>query len=125
MSKYYGGNETRGIFENITIDNVYASFSKGTVDVPGNFTQFIEIGSDLDISNLTINKLVRNESVYFNTTINVAGNTSIDNLLISDCVQTCPEGQDMKFFNCDGTIKSGKIQNISVNGTAYPDKTFD
>ena len=125
ISKYYVVEGTRGIFDNITIDNVYASFSKGTVDVPGNYGPLIEIGNEVDISNLTINKLVRNEKVYFNSTIGIGESASINHMLISDCAQTSPDGQEMEFFKCDGNIINGRIQSISINGEIYPDKSFN
>ncbi len=124
LSKYYAGHETRGTLENITIDNIYASFSKGTVDVAGNYGPLIVIGSELDISNLSVRNLVRNETICFQPTIGIEKDTDIKNLVIADCAQTAPEGENMVFLDCKGNIEFGRIQNLSVNGKAMPDKTF-
>lgn len=123
LSKYYEKNETRGMLENITIDNVYASFSKGTKDVAGNYGPLIAIGSELDISNLFIKNLVRNEKVCFHPTIGIDENTN--NMVVLDCAQTSLKNEHMEFLDCKGNIKFGKIQNISVNGKVIPDKIFN
>lgn len=52
MTKYYDAPGVRGRFENISLDHIYASFSKGTVDVPGNYGPLIHIGHDVDIQRL-------------------------------------------------------------------------
>lgn len=124
LSKYYAKNESRGLFENISIDNVCASFSKGTQDVPGNYGPLIDIGSELDINNLSINGLVRNENICFEPTIGIGENTKINHMLISNCVQTCPENAKAEFLECKGEIKSGKLQDITVNGETIFDKNF-
>lgn len=124
LSKYYAKNETRGIFENISIENVYASFSKGTVDVAGNYCPFIDIGSELDIRNLSVKGLFRNESVCFQPTFGIGESTVIHNFNASDCVMTCPEGKKTEFMVSDGKIASGAIRNITVNGETLPEKSF-
>ena len=124
ISKYYAQNQSRGRLENITIENINASFSKGTVDVPGNYGPFIDTGSELDIYNLTIQNLVRNENTCFTPTISINENTSVSNLLISNCAQTYPDNENMEFFSCGGNIENGKIQNIVSNGTVVPDKIY-
>ena len=124
ISKYYAQNQSRGRLENITIENINASFSKGTVDVPGNYGPFIDIGSELDIYNLTIQNLVRNENICFTPTISINENTSVSNLLISNCAQTYPDNENMEFFSCCGNIENGKIQNIVSNGAVVPDKIY-
>ena len=124
LSKYYAKNESHELFDNISIDNICASFSKGTQDVPGNYGPLIDIGSKLDINNLSISGLVRNENICFEPTIGIGENTKINHMLISNCVQTCPENAKTEFLECKGEIKSGKLQDITVNGKTVFDKRF-
>ena len=93
-------------------------------DVPGNYGPLIDIGSELDINNPYISGLVRNENVCFEPTTGIGEHTKINHMLISNCVQTCPENAKTEFLECKGEIKSGKLQDITVNGKTVFDKKF-
>lgn len=91
---------------------------------PEHYGPLIDRGSKLDINNLSISGLVRNENICFEPTIGIGENTKINHMLISNCVQTCPENAKTEFLECKGEIKSGKLQDITVNGKTVFDKKF-
>ena len=113
ISKYFEG-EGRSKFENITIDNMYASICEGTVDVPGNYSPLISIGSDMDIKNINISNVVRNETHCPTPTIGIESNTLVENLSVSNCVQTNETQYPISFLYNDGTIKKLNILNIET-----------
>lgn len=117
MSRYYNASAERGVFENIRIDNVFASFCKGTADVPGNYGPFIDIEDRLDMKNISIEGLTRRETVCFQPTVGIGEDTVISHLRIRDCVQTSTEPTE--FLRCAGEVTSGAVQHISIDETEY------
>lgn len=116
MSKYYGLPENRGIMENMTFDNIHASFSKGTVDVPGNYGPLIDIKEGLDIRNLVIRGLYRREAVCSTPTIGIGENTVINSLHISDCEQVNLTDQPIEFLHNEGTVEKLAMENVFEDG---------
>lgn len=116
LSKYYGTNEDRGSFENITIDHISASFCKGTVDVVGNDAPLIGIGGGLDIDSLSIGYLSRTESVCSMPTIGIDGNTSINFLHIHNCFQNNLTDETIEFLKNKADIKYLRLENNFSEG---------
>ncbi len=114
MSKYSGLPERSG-FENITVDNVFASIGEGTEDVPGNYEPLISIGADIDIKNLSFSKIYRNESRCPLPTIGIKRGTTVNNISISDCVQTNETEKEFEFLHCEGSVEDLYISNVQTN----------
>ncbi len=109
ISKFFPG-DTRSGFENITIDNIYASLCKGTKDVPGNRRPLIWIASDMDIKNLSVSHIHRNETVCTNPTIGIDPNTCISNLCVDCATQTNSLSNPMPFL-----VNQGRIENLYLS----------
>lgn len=117
LSKFYADLPGRSGFENITIDNVYASHCKGTDDVPGNYTEFIMIGNknnEIDIKNLKISNVFRTETHLALPTIAIYENTNINNLSITNCVQTNETGSPITFLRNNGNVQRLFMSNNEV-----------
>lgn len=117
ISKYIDINGNRGKFSNVTINNVFASFCEGTKDVVGNYYAFIQIDKELDVENLSISNVFRDEKVCFTPTIGVYADTVVKNLSLHNVRQSSPDGTDMPFIKNDG-----KFINPDFGNTGYEEK---
>ncbi len=61
LTKYHGGEEERGVMENICIDHVFARASEGTEDVKGGYYPFIWVQKGVDVNGLKLSHIVRDE----------------------------------------------------------------
>ena len=113
ISKYSELPERSG-FENITIDNMFARLCPGTVDVEGNNRPLIWIGEDIDVKNLTVSKLFRNENHNPNATIGIYKGSSVSNLSVSDSCQTNATGKEMSFIHNEGKIGKLYVYNVET-----------
>lgn len=113
LSKYSTLPERSG-FANISIDHVHASICPGTVDVPGNYMPLIYIRDPIDIKNLSISHLYRNETHRALPTIGIEPGVAIDVLSVSDCVQTNETGEAITFLRNDGSIGTLYIKNVQT-----------
>lgn len=116
MSRYYGEETDRGIMENLTFDNIHASFSKGTVDVPGNYEPLIAIGDRLHIRNLVIRGLYRREEVCSTPTIGIKEHTVINSLCLANCEQINLTDGPIEFLRNEGEIQNLITENIFIDG---------
>lgn len=116
FSKYWGTPEDRGIYQDIVVDNVYASVCKGTVDVPGNYEPLIVVKEELNVSNLVINNVYRRESVCATPTIQIGGRTRVENLSISNCGQVNATQAPFPFLRNFGEIGSLTLSNVACGG---------
>lgn len=86
LTKYHGGENERGIMENIVIDNIYASGSAGTEDVgAGNFP-FIWVEKGIDVKGLKLEHIMRNEKQLSTPMIKVDSGATVKNMLLYDIV---------------------------------------
>ena len=111
LSKYFEAEE-RSCFENITVDHVYASLCKGTVDVKGNYEPLIAIGSHLDIRKLSLSHIYRRESVCPQPLIGLKEDGFIGELFLSDVEQVNLMGQEIPLIQNKGTIGSLHLTNV-------------
>ena len=115
ISKYIEAEE-RSAFENITISNVYASLSPGTVDVPGNKRPLIAIGNDMDLTRLSISHIYRNETHCPNATIGVEENSRIGLLSVYCASQTNATEKTMAFIENKGEIEKLYLTHVDCGG---------
>lgn len=113
ISKYSELPERSG-FENISIDNMYARLCPGTVDVEGNNRPLIWVGEDIDVKNLTVSKLFRNETHNPNATIGIYKGSTVSNLSVSDSCQTNVTGKEMSFIHNEGKIGKLYVYNVET-----------
>ena len=112
ISKYSELKEYRSEFSNITIDNFHASLCEGTTDVKGNECALIHFGYDMDVDNVVIEKLFRDETHINLPTIHLGNDCNIDCLSLSDCFQTNATDKPIAFIENEGTINKLYLKNI-------------
>ena len=111
LSKYVDINGQHGKMSNISINNVFANFCKGTKDVAGNYYAFIQIDENVDVENLSISNVFRNENVCFNPTIGVYPGAVVKNLSLQNIRQSAPEGVVMPLIKNQGKFVSPDFGN--------------
>ena len=104
LSKYHGGENERGYMENISIDNVCASFVKGTADVPNVGRPLIYVTAGLDIKGLRIENVFRNEHFSPSPTLGVEKNTFIDGLIVRNLNLKNNTDKEMQEISIEGQI---------------------
>lgn len=112
LTKYHGGKEERGIMQDILIENVCASASEGTKDVAGGNYPFIWVQGGLDVKNLHIEKVAREESAFPTPTIQIDADASVDGLEITDIFLRNRTSSKMHCLCLNGNIQNDHIQNI-------------
>lgn len=117
LSKYVDINGQRGKMSNISINNVFANFCKGTKDVAGNYYAFIQIDENVDVENLSISNVFRNENVCFNPTIGVYPGAVVKNFSLQNIRQSAPEGVVMPLIK-----NQGKFVSPDFGNTGYEEK---
>lgn len=98
MSKYYDVPGAVGRMDNIRLENINARLCKGTVDVPGNHRPLIAIGSDVEITNLVINGLYRDETYNPLPTIGIEEGGRVRDLTVTHAEQHNGTGCPMPFL---------------------------
>lgn len=101
LTKYHAG-ETRGVMKNICIENVSAAASKGTEDVWGGNFPFIWVEKGLDVEDLRISRVVREEKTYPTPMLKIDEGASVKGLWLSDLHQK--------------SLLEGKIEQTMIGG---------
>ncbi len=115
LSKFYEAEE-RSCFENITIDHVYASLCKGTVDVPGNYEPLIAIGSHLDIKKLSLSHIYRKETVCPMPLIGLKEDGKIEELILDNVQQVNLSDRAIPLIKNEGIIGKLHLTNVENGG---------
>ena len=123
FSKYYLSSPYPGLYDAITIDNVYASkakllpvYNKSANQVP---YPLIQVQSGVKVKSLKISDMHRREYAIPVETIHVYDGGEVD-LLILDNISTenHTQGGDMPTLVNEGTIKRLDAKNVIENGEA-------
>lgn len=112
ISQYYEAHGKKGIVENLTLENISASFCEGTVDVPGNYEPLIAIKSGLRMKNLRISNLSRYETRCALPTVGISEDTEITNVSICDCEQVNVTGKPFPFIKNSGKLKNFDLRRV-------------
>ena len=115
ISKYSTLPE-RGIFENVSVDNVCVTTCEGTGDVRANYLPVIYVGEDIDIRNLTLRNLRRDERHSAVPTIGIGKGTHIHTLSLSDCSLHSTLAEPISLIHNDGTIDRLYLYNVETAG---------
>lgn len=114
----YGTDTSRGTYEGIMIDDVYAAKSdRHLVKFPRVFNYpnyaLIDIGSRLDIRNLRISDVYRREYVTPVPTVVVGQDTVIENLILQNITAENHTAEaDMPLFVNDGTVQKLSMDSL-------------
>ena len=106
LTKYHGGEDERGVMENITIDHVYASHCPGTVDVPGGWAPLIWVEKGLDVENLTLRDIYRDEKTLRTPMVRVDKGACVDGLLLCSIVQKSALDDPPEQLVLDGEVRN-------------------
>ena len=112
LTKYHGPAEERGVFENIIIENVFACATEGTKDVAGGKYNFIWIEKYLDVENLQIKNVCRDESTYPTNTIKIDEHAFVKRLKIEDVILKNRTGKPMQPITIEGKVEDFEQKNI-------------
>ena len=110
LTRYWGDENERGCMQNIVIDNVFVEGSEGTVDVKGGCFPVIWVQSGLDVENLSLTNVFRNEKTLENPFMRVDENATIKNLVLNNVTQRNYTDKKVPFLVLDG-----KIENLVKN----------
>ncbi len=112
ITKYHGPEEERGYMENIFIENVCACSSVGTKDVAGGKNNLIWVQKGVDIENLQIKNLCRDENTYPNPTIKVDEGAFVKRFKVENVIIKNRTGEEMQPLNIDGKVEDFEQKNV-------------
>jgi hypothetical protein len=116
LSKYHGGPEERGKFQNIRIENVNAHSCDGPrnplTDMTGGNRPIVWVQSYVDVENLSINGVYREETEGTEALLLVEPDCTIDRLILKDITQKNFTGHELEFFKIQGEIKNKFEENL-------------
>ena len=112
LTKYHGPAEERGVMENILIENVCACSSVGTKDVAGGKNNFIWVQKGVDVENLQIKNVCRDEYTYPTPTIKIDEGANVNRLKIENVIIKNRTGEEMQPLNIDGKVENFEQKNI-------------
>lgn len=112
LTKYHGGEEERGVMENIVIENVSARACEGTVDVKGGRYPVLWVQKGLDVEGLSISNVHREESTYPTPLFKVDEGATVKNLRLRDIYQKNKLDESVPFMKMEGEIKDCVKENL-------------
>lgn len=104
LTKYHGGEDERGIMQNITIENVTACACEGTKDVMGGYYPFLWIQKGLDVENLMVNNVKREEKTFPTPFFKLDEGATVKNLTLKNLYQKNSLGLPIDFIVLDGKV---------------------
>ena len=87
LTKYHGGPEERGVMRNITLDGISACACEGTKDVGGGGFPFLWVQSGLDVEELRIANVFREERTFPTPMLKVDAGASVRGLSLTGLYQ--------------------------------------
>ncbi len=112
LTKYHGGEEERGVMENISIENVAACSCDGTVDMVGLQRPIVWIQKGVDVENLKISRVVREEKEGFAPLFLLEEGASAKRLQLVDIIQKNKTGRALDFIRLDGEAEITAQENL-------------
>ncbi len=112
LTKYYGGEEERGCMQNIVIDNVFTAGSKGTVDVKGGDCPIIWVQNGVDVDNLSLTNVFRNEETLTTPFIQIDERATVKNLVLNNITQRNYTGKEVPSLVIEGKVDNFVKNNI-------------
>jgi hypothetical protein len=116
ITKYHGGPEERGKYQNLRIENINAHSCDGPrnplTDLTGGIRPIVWVQSYLDIEDLTINGIYREETEGTAPAIDIEAESVIDRLYLRDITQKNLTGHDLEFIRINGEVKYKSEENL-------------
>ena len=112
LTKYHGGEEERGVMENIVIENVAACACEGTKDVKGGRYPVLWVQKGVDVEGLSITNVHREEKTYPTPLFKVDEGATVKNLRLRDIYQKNRLGSPVPFMCIEGEVKDCVQENL-------------
>ena len=112
LTKYHGGDDERGVMENIVIENVSACACEGTADVKGGRYPVLWVQKCLDVDGLSISNVRRIEKTYPTPLFKVDEMATVKNLRLRDIYQKNELGEETPFMKIDGEVEITVKENL-------------
>ena len=97
--------------ENVIIENVFACTTEGTKDVAGG-KYFIWVQKGVDVENLQIKNVCRDERTYPISTIKVDEGAFIKRFKLEDVIVKNRTGENMQSLKIEGKVEDFEQKNI-------------
>lgn len=112
LTKYGGDKNVHGVMKNIFVENVCACASEGTKDVEGGHYPFIWVEGGLEVYNLRLSNIAREEHTYNTSTIQIDADAMVDGLTVSDVSVINNTDGAIKCLDIRGNVANQMICNI-------------
>ncbi len=112
LTKFHGGEDERGVMQNIVIENVSACSCEGTADVGGGFYPLLWVQSGIDVSGLRISGIYREESTFPTPLLRVDAGAKVQTLRLRDIHQKNRLGRPMGFIELEGAVTDCAQENV-------------
>ena len=114
LTKYHGGEEERGVMENIVIENVFACSCEGTVDVRGGRNPLLWVQKGVDVEGLGISNVYRVEKKNPVPLLRVDSGATVKNCRLRDIYQKNELGEAIPFLQLDGEVEVAIEENLQI-----------
>ena len=112
LTKYHGGEEERGVMENVSIENVAACSCEGTADMVGLQRPIVWIQKGVDVENLSVSHVLRVEKEGFAPLFLLEEGASAKYLRLVDITQKNRTGRALDFIRLDGEVEITAQENL-------------
>ncbi|MBE5752055.1 MAG: hypothetical protein E7357_06540 [Clostridiales bacterium] len=112
LTKYHGGEEERGVMENIVLENITACACEGTVDVKGGRYPVLWVQKGVDVEGLSITNVHREEKTYPTPLFKVDEGATVKNLRLRDIYQKNKLDTPVPFIQIDGEVEYTAKENL-------------
>ena len=117
FTRYCEGGDTRGLIDDVAIENVFAS-----KDPPPEFRKKMTVSpliwfqGGLDVGRVTIRNLSREETKWDRPTFLVEKDVKVGELIVRDAKMVNRLGKPIAFFECDGRVEKARFENLAFEG---------
>ena len=112
LTKYHGGEEERGVMENIVLENISACACEGTADVKGGRYPVLWVQKGVDVEGLSITNVHREEKTYPTPLFKVDEGATVKNCRLRDIYQKNLLGSPVEFIKIDGEVTYTAKENL-------------
>ena len=112
LTKYHGGEEERGVMENIVLENISACACEGTADVKGGRYPVLWVQKGVDVEGLSITNVHREEKTYPTPLFKVDEGATVKNCRLRDIYQKNLLGSPVEFIKIDGEVAYTAKENL-------------
>ncbi|MBR2871247.1 MAG: hypothetical protein IKB98_07735 [Clostridia bacterium] len=113
LTKYHGEEWERGIIENVCIENFKGCHCKEKFDYGGKQRPLIWIQAGVDVKNLDVYNVSREEHVNTTPLLHLDEGASVENFNAENITQKSFVGEILEVLKLDGSVKNLSTKNIT------------